>query len=68
MLVRGPCPHDNIHIRIKQSIKLLVRGPCPHDNIHQIYRYYNSIQFKILLSLNNTVCDNYTNKHLTKTT
>jgi hypothetical protein len=31
----------------------------------------NSIQLKILLSLNNTVCDNYTNytnKHVTKRT
>jgi hypothetical protein len=37
MLVRGPCPHDNIHIWIKQLIALLVRDPCPHDNIHQIY-------------------------------
>jgi len=37
MLVRGPCPHDNIHIRIKQLMQLLVRDPCPHDNIHQIY-------------------------------
>jgi hypothetical protein len=37
MLVRGPCPHDNIHIRIKQLIQLLVRDPCPHDNIHHIY-------------------------------
>jgi hypothetical protein len=33
----GPFPHANIHIRIKQLIKLFVRVPCPHDNIHQVY-------------------------------
>ena len=33
--------------------------------------YYIKFKFKILLSLNNTVCDNYTNythKHVTKRT
>ena len=43
-------------------------APCALNWISTFLHFIIIIEFKMLLSLNNTVCDNYTNKHVTNRT
>ena len=63
--------HSSISVQIEQNAVKFKIAPRKHESIFNFFFANNKFKFKIVLSLNNTVCDNYTNytnKHVTKRT
>jgi hypothetical protein len=54
------------HLNIPREQRLCSHCKCIDNEKHFQYKFKFKFKFKISLSLNNTLCDNYTNKHVTK--